>query len=503
MNSKSTYQDLKQEIILLEQQLREKKQEAAKISGIYSSDESSDLYRKQLLETNQELIMRSAEEFSKVGIIDVNFIEDKAVWTREVDKMFEIEPDNKDDLYDTFLSRLDDRSKEVLKCEIDNLKLNGEGFEMKTVLHFSDRESKFVVMAFSAIEDMDNRIVGMKGLVQDISPQMIEGRELDYFFNMSADLLCIANHEGYFVKLSPGWSELLGYTEEELKSKPYLEFVHPDDRIVTSNEKSDILKAKSVSLFENRYITKSGEIVRLSWHTRVDEFTNFIYSTARNVTEEREKEEQLISSLSEKKLLLREIHHRVKNNLQVISSLLSLQSGMKNSDARLEQLYRDSQNRIKSMAAIHEMFYKSESLDRMDFPVYVKKLIIDLIYSLKGNESEIELDFHSEEVQFDLDTAIPLGLIINEIITNALKHAFNGRNSGVITVSFDTSNDNHVKLTIGDNGKGVNEDEDPLTLKNETLGMLLINSLIDQIGASIHFRKNKKGVNYEILIPVN
>jgi two-component sensor histidine kinase len=258
-----------------------------------------------------------------------------------------------------------------------------------------------------------------------------------------------------------------------------------------------------VSLFENRYITKSGEVVRLSWHTRADDFTNFIYSTARNVTEERKKEEQLISSLSEKKLLLREIHHRVKNNLQVISSLLSLQSGMKNSDARLEQLYHDSQNRIKSMAAIHEMFYKSESLDRMDFPVYVRKLIIDLIYSLKGKESKIELDFHSEEVQFDLDTAIPLGLIINEIITNALKHAFNGRNSGVITVSFDTSDEDYVLLTIGDDGVGVPEEKDPLTLKNETLGMLLINSLIDQIGASIRFLKNKRGVNYEIQLPFN
>lgn len=282
-------------------------------------------------------------------------------------------------------------------------------------------------------------------------------------------------------------------------SQPYVNFVHPDDRIKTYNEKNRLPGDFSPSVFENRYLTKSGEVVYLSWHSRVDELTKLIYSTARNVTNERKKEERLLSSLDEKELLLREIHHRVKNNLQVISSLLSLQSGMKTKTSNLEKLYEDSQNRIKSMAAIHEMFYKSESLDKINFPVYVRKLVIDLIYSLKGVENKINLDFKSDDIRFDLDTAIPLGLIVNEIVTNALKHGLKDRKKGLITVSFKRIDDEHVELLIGDDGKGVSRN--PLEQKDETLGIMLITNLVDQIGAEIDFIEDQEGTNFRIVIP--
>lgn len=455
-------------------------------------------FKKQL--ADKKALIRSAEEFSKVGSITVNFVDDNAKWSVETYKIFEIDRRQKKDLFKAYLSRLDQATKEIMKDNIDRLRKEGESFEMKNLLHFEEEENKkWIVSSFSPLMDEQNTVIGMRGLIQDITHHMTGDRELDHFFKISADLLCIANHKGYFIKVSPAWTELLGYTEEELLSQPYVNFVHPDDRIKTYNEKNRLPGDFSPSVFENRYLTKSGEVVYLSWHSRVDELTKLIYSTARNVTNERKKEERLLSSLDEKELLLREIHHRVKNNLQVISSLLSLQSGMKTKTSNLEKLYEDSQNRIKSMAAIHEMFYKSESLDKINFPVYVRKLVIDLIYSLKGVENKIDLDFKSDDIRFDLDTAIPLGLIVNEIVTNALKHGLKDRKKGLITVSFKRIDDEHVELLIGDDGKGVSRN--PLEQKDETLGIMLITNLVEQIGAEIDFIEDQEGTNFRIVIP--
>tara|TARA_B100000508_G_scaffold141095_1_gene146774 strand:+ start:53337 stop:55496 length:2160 start_codon:yes stop_codon:yes gene_type:complete len=453
-------------------------------------------FKKQLAE-NKALI-RSAEEFSKVGSINVDFKKDQGDWSVEVYKIFEIDKRRKKDLFKAYLSRLDKVTQELFHENIDRLIKESKPFEMKNILHCPDDNKKWIVSSFNPIKDEKNDVVGMRGLVQDITHHMTGDRELDHFFKISADLLCIANHKGYFVRVSPAWMDLLGYTEEELLSQPYTKFVHPDDRLKTTHEKKRLPGDYDPRSFENRYLTKSGEVVYLSWHSRVDEMTNLIYATARNVTKERKKEQRLLSSLDEKELLLREIHHRVKNNLQVISSLLSLQSGMKKSAANLERLYEDSQNRIKSMSAIHEMFYKSESLDKIEFPVYVRKLVIDLIYSLKGKGNNVSLDFETDDIRFDLDTAIPLGLIINEIITNALKHGLKDVKEGVIKVEFKLAND-EVHLTIGDSGKGANTN--PLERKNETLGMMMINDLVEQIGGSIKYLPELKGTYYHLTLP--
>ncbi len=454
-------------------------------------------FKNQLAE--KKALIRSAEEFSKVGSINVNFSDDTADWSIETYKVFEIDPNQKNDLYKAYLSRLDTPTKDLFQEKIDRLQLEGEPFEMKHILHCPDEVKKWVVSSFSPIRNKKDVVIRMRGLVQDITHNMTGDRELDHFFKISADLLCIANHKGYFVRISPAWTELLGYTEEELLSQPYINFVHPEDRDLTSDERLRLPGDYAPSTFENRYVTKTGDVVYLSWHSRVDELTKLIYANVRDVTKQRKKEERLLSSLGEKELLLREIHHRVKNNLQVISSLLSLQSGMKKSNVKLEQLYEDSQNRIKSMSAIHEMFYRSESLDKIEFPVYVKKLVIDLISSLKGKDNHIILDFATDNIQFDLDTAIPLGLIVNEIITNALKHGFKRKKEGTITVHFKKLGSGEIQLLIGDSGEG--SKENPLDQKEETLGMMMINDLVEQIGATITYLSEQKGINYLVVIP--
>ncbi|HMK45792.1 MAG TPA: histidine kinase dimerization/phosphoacceptor domain -containing protein, partial [Methanocella sp.] len=194
---------------------------------------------------------------------------------------------------------------------------------------------------------------------------------------------------------------------------------------------------------------------------------------------EREKAEETIkASLHEKEVLLKEIHHRVKNNLQIISSLLSLQSGTGQGGP---EAFRESQNRIKSMALIHEKLYRSENLSHVDFSEYVASLTgyLTKSYILRPN---VALQIDIQDISLDVDTAIPCGLIINELVSNTLKYAFRDGMAGTIRVSMDRDKGGYV-LKVGDNGSGLPKG---LDFRNSpSLGLQLVNTLVDQIGGTI------------------
>src|SRR5205807_8773463 len=176
-----------------------------------------------------------------------------------------------------------------------------------------------------------------------------------------------------------------------------------------------------------------------------------VMSIVRDITDRRRAEELIQASLREKEALLREIHHRVKNNLQITSSLLRLQAS-KIADAAVRQLLRESQDRIRSMALVHEMLYRSQDLARVDFPQYVRELVPQLFRSYNAGgrvRYRVELD----EIVFGVDLAVPCGLIINELVANALKHAFPGDRRGEICVRMSLEQDRYW-LSVEDDGVG-------------------------------------------------
>lgn len=192
-------------------------------------------------------------------------------------------------------------------------------------------------------------------------------------------------------------------------------------------------------------------------------------------------EKDLKDALKEKDMMVKEIHHRVKNNLTVFSSLLNLQSRyIKDKEAL--GIFKESQNRAKSMALIHEYLYNSSDLKRINFGEYIKKLSINLFHTYVMDSSLIKLNIEVEDIMLDINIAIPLGLILNELVTNAMKHAFGEDRSGEINVKFH-SNDVEYTLTVSDNGIGIPEEID---YKNtDSLGLRIVNSLTDQIKGKI------------------
>jgi len=190
-----------------------------------------------------------------------------------------------------------------------------------------------------------------------------------------------------------------------------------------------------------------------------------------------QKKHLIEAALDEKNLLLKELHHRVKNNLQVILSLLNLQAMNVKDTASLEAL-TESKNRISSMALVHEKLYKAENAQRIDFEDYVEELVQNLISSYNVNGKSITTEIEMQNIYFRLDTCITLGLIISEVVTNSLKYAFNNRDEGKININLQKIK-NEYTLSIKDDGEGLPHDFDPEN--SETLGVVLIHTFVEQL----------------------
>jgi two-component sensor histidine kinase len=217
--------------------------------------------------------------------------------------------------------------------------------------------------------------------------------------------------------------------------------------------------------------------------------------------EERNKaEEQVKKSLGEKEVLLREIHHRVKNNLQIIHSMLNLQMSYVRDEAAIE-LFKESRDRVFSIALIHERLYQSESLAKIDFPEYVRSLASNLFLSYGVSERVITPKIDIESVALDIDTLIPCALIVTELSSNSLKHAFPGLSGrggvkGEIHIELRHDPDSKLILTIGDNGAGLPAGFD---IKNsKSLGLKLVNVLVKQLGGTIQLASSGTGTEFTI-----
>ncbi|HNB54751.1 MAG TPA: histidine kinase dimerization/phosphoacceptor domain -containing protein, partial [Anaerolineales bacterium] len=219
--------------------------------------------------------------------------------------------------------------------------------------------------------------------------------------------------------------------------------------------------------------------------------THLLWS-GHDVTEQKKAEAQLRVSLQEKEILLKEIHHRVKNNLQVISSLLYLQS-QKIKDERFIDLFRESQNRVAAMALVHEQLYQSNNFAEVNFGRYIRTLASSLFDSYGVDSSQIALGIHTDGSTLDVHTAIPCGLLLSEILSNALKYAFPEARRGRITINF-YEEENMCHLWVADDGIGMPA---PSHIRAGSLGLQLIDRLVAQIGGTME-RNGTPGTSYHI-----
>jgi len=218
-----------------------------------------------------------------------------------------------------------------------------------------------------------------------------------------------------------------------------------------------------------------------------------LQSRVRVLLQTRRLSVQVNQLLQDKEMLMKEIHHRVKNNLMIISSLLSLQSRYIKDEATRE-IFKESQSRAKSMALIHERLYRSGNVKNIDFPDYLRSLTRDIFDTYRTSRGRVQLQMDVQDVVLDVDSAVPLGLIINELVTNSLKYAFPDDREGIIKISFHHEADEYV-LEVCDDGIGIPEDFE--VEKSDSLGMLLVNSLTSQIQGELELVR-QQGTTFRI-----
>jgi len=312
------------------------------------------------------------------------------------------------------------------------------------------------------------------------------------FFENEPEYCYMVSPEGRILDINKSALETLGYKKEEIIGKLLLPTIYaPSSRKKAEGAFRKWRETGRLKNEELTIITKNGEerTVLLSVDSVRDVYGKIIYSISvqRDITERKRAEEQIKHSLKEKEVLLKEIHHRVKNNMQIISSLLSLQSDHI-TDERALEMFRESQTRIRSMALIHENLYQSEDFAHIEFGEYIKLLTGDILRFYGESAQEIVLKIDAENILLGIDTAIPCGLIINELVSNSLNHAFPD-GEGKITVKFSTIDENTLELVISDNGIGIPDSIDIRT--TESFGLQLVTLLAEeQLEGNINLDRN-------------
>jgi len=335
-------------------------------------------------------------------------------------------------------------------------------------------------------------------------------RKLEHSNKLKEDLERIINNSPVIVflwKYEDGWPiefvseniKRLGYGVEDFTSKKILygNIVYPPDLRKIEFELSRNVESGCEDYnSEYRVFTRSGEVRWVDERTfiqRDEKGEVHLQGIIIDITEHKKAEEALLQMEEIRK---KEIHHRIKNNLQVISTLLYLESGNFN-DEKVIEAFRDSQHRVKSMALVHEKLYQSEDMISVDFADYIQNLANYLFGAYSVGDKNISLKLNVDNVFLGMDTAVPLGIIINELVSNALKHAFSERETGEICVCLKKEKkEKCFSLIVRDNGKGFPEEID--FRETDSLGLQLVINLVDQIEGSIELNTMDQGTEFRI-----
>ena len=296
---------------------------------------------------------------------------------------------------------------------------------------------------------------------------------------------------------------ITGFTQNELEIRGgYSSLIHPDDMALAVQHMQVHLSGQP-HIAEYRIIDKNGEVHWLRdygypvWDKTQNRVVRII-GAAQDITKSKNAEEQIQKNLREKEILLKEIYHRVKNNLNVITSLLNLQSSKIQTKEEALEAFRESRDRVFAMALIHEKLYMSEDFARVDMKSYIESMIQELFYIHKV-EPSVTLDIQVQDVYLDINTAIPCGLILNELVTNIFKYAFPDKRKGTLQIVFSHKKEGKYQLIVHDNGIGLPWNMD--IEKVESLGLQLVQMLTKQIDGVLKINRND-GTRFQITFPV-
>ena len=400
-----------------------------------------------------------------------------------------------------FIDKLNDAVIQGMESDDPYFQIQIEG-----KLKRSNGEFFWVNTWFRGEKDDNGVTIKLHGVNQDITERKIIEKSLivsedkyKTLFEADPNYTILIDIDHFIMDVNAATIDITGLSKEKLIGKHLndLDIILNEDKVQHIDKIVDLLDGNKVKPFEARLIDKNGNLrwvnVRLT-SIEKDNVISFILIIASDITELKKYENEIQDSLHEKEILLQEIHHRVKNNMQIISSLLSIQTRYVDDEESINVL-KESQNRVKSLAMIHEKLYKSKNFNKIYLLDYIESLVWDLFYSYGIEKGRIKPILDIDDIKLNIETSVPCGLIITELVSNCLKYAFPDQSEGELKVSLKTIDD-FYELTICDNGVGIPEDID--FFNTDSLGLQLVNSLTDQIDGKIEFDRSN-GTKFTII----
>lgn len=323
------------------------------------------------------------------------------------------------------------------------------------------------------------------------------GEEAELFFQLGPDMFMITELDGRIRRLNSEWTASLGYRVGELEGYLLIDFIHPDDREESIRVCRGVGDGIALEGYVNRVRTAAGDYRRVEWRARRAPGGGAVFVGARDVTERESMEERLRGSLVEREALIKEVHHRVKNNMQVISSLLELGS-MDEADARFTAVAKEARGRIRSMALVHEQLYKRDSISNIDLGEYLRELAGRVVGEFASGAVDLVVD--AGVVPLDIDAAIPCGLVVNELVTNALKYAGAGGRRASLRISA-REEGGWCSVAVEDDGPGFPDGAFERSMAGATLGLSLVSGLASQLRGELR-ASSGPGARVELRFPL-
>ncbi|MDI6644125.1 MAG: PAS domain S-box protein [Methanobacteriaceae archaeon] len=407
--------------------------------------------------------------------------------------------------YSSFESLIHPDDLERVKNQLKEHINKSEGYTIDFRLRTKDNRWLWIQAKGKVVKtDENGNPVRMVGTHTDITQQKIAEEALKEsrlkfksIFENAGEAIILFDPTGKIIEANKMIEKLFGFSRDEFIGQKFEKFIPPLIDLNALSAFDDALKGKRSESMELLIKNRDGEKLTLIAHPSIlkndDDTIKGIIIILEDVTHIKQTEMELKQSLKDKNVLLSEIHHRVKNNMQIISSLLNLQSHHVDGD-ETRSVLKESQGRVKSMAMIHEKLYQSTDFSHINFGKYIEELVFDLFHTYGVNKAYIKPDIQVEDFQINLDTAIPCGLIINELVTNSLKYAFPNNKKGTVKVEFKSIGDEYL-LIVSDDGIGLPENIQ--MNKRDTLGMQLVNSLIEQLEGELELDRTD-GTTYKM-----
>lgn len=397
-----------------------------------------------------------------------------------------------------------------------------DGYTVCRTLKADEASENTPVIFVSSLGDVGDESAGFESggvdyIIKPVSPALVHARvrthlslvrasasekHFHLLVNVAPVMMWMTDDGDRFQLYNEGWLRFTGRTlEQELSKQWDNDDVHPEDRSRQKNIYQQNMQQRQ--LFELQYRLKNGDgiyrwikVVAVPRFSPQGRFSGFI-GCGIDISEQKKQEEQILAALKEKETLLSEVHHRVKNNLQIIDSLLGLKSSQVHDPTTLTIL-RDSQNRVRSMALIHQMLYQTKDFARVDFTEVCNTLARNLMSSYGAEPVRVRVIQNTGSILLPMSTAIPLGLLVNELVSNVLKHAYPEGQSGEACVELKALLNGDLELSVSDEGVGLPEGGD--ANDSSTLGLQLVRVLSEQISGELQIRR-KHPTRFTLTIP--